>query len=59
LADVERRDRLDSTRTASPLRKAEDAVEVDTTELDLPGVLAKLLAIVDSRGLRTSQAVTR
>jgi CMP/dCMP kinase len=59
LADVERRDRLDSTRTASPLRKAEDAVEVDTTELDLPGVLAELLAIVDSRGLRTSQAVTR
>jgi cytidylate kinase len=59
LADVQRRDRLDSTRAASPLRKAEDAVEVDTTELDLPGVVAELLAIVDSRGLRTGRAVTR
>jgi cytidylate kinase len=59
LADVQRRDRLDSTRTASPLRKAADAVEVDTTELDLPGVVAELLAIVDNRGLRASQAVTR
>jgi cytidylate kinase len=59
LADVQRRDRLDSTRTASPLRKAEDAVEVDTTELDLPGTVAELLAIVDNRGLRASQAVIR
>jgi cytidylate kinase len=59
LADVQRRDQLDSTRVTSPLRKAVDAVEVDTTELDLPGVLAELLAIVDSRGLRANQAVTR
>jgi cytidylate kinase len=59
LADVQRRDRLDSTRTASPLRKAADAVEVDTTELDLPGVVAKLLSIVDNRGLRAGRAVTR
>ncbi len=59
LADVERRDRLDSTRAASPLRKADDAVEVDTTELDLPGVVAELLAIVDNRGLRPGRAVTR
>jgi cytidylate kinase len=58
LADVQRRDRLDSSRAASPLRKADDAIEVDTTELDLPGALAELLAIVDSRGLRASQAVT-
>ncbi|MEV4316797.1 (d)CMP kinase [Actinocrispum sp. NPDC049592] len=59
LADVERRDRLDSTRATSPLRKADDAVEVDTTELDLPGVVAELLAIVDNRGLRPGRAVTR
>lgn len=59
LADVERRDRLDSSRAVSPLRKADDAVEVDTTKLDLAGVVAALLAIVDSRGLRPGQAVTR
>ncbi|WP_104480537.1 (d)CMP kinase [Actinokineospora auranticolor] len=50
-ADVERRDRLDSTRAASPLRPAVDAVEVDTTELDIPGVLDRLLGMVRERGL--------
>jgi cytidylate kinase len=49
--DVDRRDRLDSSRQASPLRAADDAVIVDTTELDLTGVLARLLSIVDERGL--------
>ena len=39
-ADLARRDRLDSSRTASPLRAAEDAVEVDTSVLDIEGVLA-------------------
>lgn len=51
-ADVDRRDRLDSSRAASPLRAAEDAVRLDTTELDLPGVLDRLVSIVDERGLR-------
>jgi cytidylate kinase len=50
--DVERRDRLDSSRLVSPLRAAEDAVVVDTTELDLAGVLELLVSIVDERGLR-------
>jgi cytidylate kinase len=51
-SDVDRRDRLDSSRVVSPLRAAEDAVRLDTTELDLTGVLDRLLAIVDERGLR-------
>lgn len=50
--DVDRRDRLDSSRAASPLRAADDAVLVDTTELDLAGVTALLMSIVDERGLR-------
>ncbi|MQA16327.1 MAG: (d)CMP kinase [Pseudonocardiaceae bacterium] len=48
---VERRDRLDSTRTASPLRPAADAVELDTTELDATEVLAALHELVAQRGL--------
>ena len=51
LADVQRRDRLDSTRAVSPLRPAEDAVEVDTTDLDIDGVLAELISLVLERGL--------
>ncbi|MFI9385877.1 (d)CMP kinase [Kutzneria sp. NPDC052558] len=52
LADVRRRDTYDSTRKVSPAKAADDAVELDTTHLDLAGVLAELLAMVEDRGLR-------
>lgn len=42
LADVERRDRLDSTRAVSPLRRAEDAVQVDTSELTMDQTIEEL-----------------
>lgn len=48
---VERRDHFDSTRAASPLRPADDAVELDTTELDATEVLAALHELVAQRGL--------
>ncbi|WP_367130415.1 (d)CMP kinase [Saccharothrix sp. HUAS TT1] len=51
LADVRRRDTYDSTRAASPLRAADDAVVLDTTSLDLAGTLAALLELVDAKGL--------
>ncbi|MDQ3887127.1 MAG: (d)CMP kinase [Actinomycetota bacterium] len=50
-ASVERRDRLDSTRTASPMRRAEDAVELDTTDLDADTVVRRLCDLVVQRGL--------
>lgn len=50
-ADVRRRDALDSSRQASPLRMAEDAVELDTTDLDVPGVLEQLRKLAECRGL--------
>jgi len=43
LASIARRDKLDSTRTASPLRKADDAIEIDSTTLDIDGVVARVL----------------
>ncbi|KAG0221353.1 hypothetical protein BGW41_006845 [Actinomortierella wolfii] len=36
-ADLERRDELDRTRKVSPLRKADDAVELDTSTLTIAG----------------------
>lgn len=51
-ADVERRDGLDSSRAASPLQSADDAVRLDTTHLDIDGVLDRILGLVDERGLR-------
>jgi CMP/dCMP kinase len=49
LADVRRRDWLDSTRAVSPLRAAEDAVVVDTGEMTEAQVVAHLLELVEQR----------
>ncbi len=49
LAEVMERDRRDSERETSPLRRAEDAVLADTTGLDLEGSFQLLLEIVGSR----------
>jgi cytidylate kinase len=46
IAEVEARDSADTNRTTSPLRKADDAVVIDTTELDIPQVLERMFAIV-------------
>jgi cytidylate kinase len=51
LADVRRRDRLDSTRRTSPLHAAVDAVVLDTDELSVDAVLVELLRLVRERGL--------
>jgi cytidylate kinase len=50
--DVDRRDRLDSGRAVSPLQPADDAVWLDTTHLDLQGVLDEIMALVAERDLR-------
>jgi CMP/dCMP kinase len=49
LADVHRRDHLDSTRAVSPLRAAADAVVVDTSDMTEAQVIAHLLALVGQR----------
>ena len=51
LADVRRRDRLDSTRKTSPLHAAPDALVLDTDELSVDAVLDELLRLVEERGL--------
>ncbi len=49
LADVRRRDHLDSTRAVSPLRAAADAVVIDTSEMTESEVIALLLDLVTQR----------
>lgn len=46
LAAVQRRDHLDSTRAVSPLRAADDAVPVDTSDMNIDEVIAALVAVV-------------
>ncbi|MGH3788523.1 MAG: (d)CMP kinase [Pseudonocardiaceae bacterium] len=48
---VERRDRFDSSRAASPMRVADDAIELDTTALDIDAVLRRLHELAVARGL--------
>jgi cytidylate kinase len=45
-ADIERRDARDTTRAASPLVKAHDAVEVDTSSMSVDEVVEKLARAV-------------
>jgi cytidylate kinase len=49
LADVKRRDHLDSTRAVSPLRAADDALVVDTSDMSESEVIAHLVELVDQR----------
>ncbi len=49
LADVRRRDHLDSTRAVSPLRAAADAIVVDTSEMTEAEVIAHLTELVTQR----------
>ncbi|WP_053219380.1 (d)CMP kinase [Virgibacillus senegalensis] len=45
--EIEKRDQLDSEREASPLIKAVDAVEIDTTSLSIEGVANRILDVVE------------
>jgi cytidylate kinase len=49
LADVRRRDHLDSTRPVSPLRPAEDALIVDTSDMTQDEVVTRLIELVEQR----------
>lgn len=51
-ADLARRDQLDSTRTASPLRQADDAVELDTTALGIDEVVDRLRQLLADKAGR-------
>lgn len=44
-----RRDHLDSSRTASPLAKADDAILIDGTDLSLDEVIDAVVALVEER----------
>jgi CMP/dCMP kinase len=45
-ADMARRDALDQGRTDSPLRRADDAVELDTSEMSIEQIVQELAGMV-------------
>jgi cytidylate kinase len=46
LADIRRRDARDEGRSTAPLKVAQDAIVLDTTELDVDGAFERALAII-------------
>lgn len=47
--EIARRDKIDSEREVAPLKKAEDAIAIDTTSLTIPEVVDKIMALVHER----------
>jgi cytidylate kinase len=49
LREIQRRDEIDSKRSVAPLKKADDAVYIDSTGLAISEVFARVMQIVDER----------
>ena len=47
--DIIERDRRDMTREESPLKKAEDAIEVDTSDMSIEQVIATIIRICEEK----------
>jgi cytidylate kinase len=47
-SQIEERDRLDETRATSPLRRADDAVLIDSTGISADAVVERMLAVIRS-----------
>jgi cytidylate kinase len=49
MKEIEQRDQMDITRTASPLKRADDAVEINTDELTIDQVVSKVLELTHQK----------
>ncbi|MCL1809009.1 MAG: (d)CMP kinase [Clostridiales bacterium] len=57
LRDMAQRDRNDSTRELNPLKKADDAIEVDTTDMTIEEVSEYLISVIKGGGDGNSKTV--
>ncbi|MFC7783523.1 (d)CMP kinase [Rossellomorea sp. GCM10028870] len=48
--DIARRDKIDSEREVAPLKKADDAIEIDTTSLSISEVVDQIMLLVERKG---------
>ncbi|MBY0122571.1 (d)CMP kinase [Bacillus sp. S/N-304-OC-R1] len=47
--EISLRDKLDSEREVAPLKKADDAIEIDTTSLNIEQVVERIMVLVHER----------
>lgn len=52
LADIERRDAIDSSRDTSPLKPAADAVQMDSTGRTIEQIIERICALAQEKGVR-------
>ena len=55
-ASIQARDESDRNRAVSPLRRAPDAISIDTTQMSVEAVVAEVLRHVEARGLTAGVA---
>ncbi len=46
--DIRQRDENDMTRAVAPLRQAEDAVYLDTSDMDIPQVIQSVMDLYEN-----------
>ena len=51
LADIERRDAIDSSRDTSPLKPAPDAVQMDSTGRTIEQIIERICALAQEKGV--------
>lgn len=52
IEEINARDFKDSTRAISPLKKADDAIEVDTSNMNIDAVVEEIIRLVTERGFK-------
>ncbi len=55
IENIEKRDRIDTTRTESPLRKADDAIVIDTTHITIDEQVDEVIRLAVSKALKLSK----
>lgn len=55
LEAMRQRDEIDSTREIAPLRPADDAIVIDSDELDATQVFGRVMQLIEERGIRKSK----
>jgi cytidylate kinase len=55
LEDIKRRDKTDTTRKEGPLKKAKDAIVIDTTPLTIPQTVDRMMHLMGLKPLKNGQ----
>jgi len=55
LEGLRRRDLLDASRAVAPMSRAADAIEIETDGVDPQSVIARIVALAQTRGVRLAE----